>query len=363
MSHSTVTPASGTPISGTHGSPVPAAGGHGSVTTPAGQLRLLGAADVERLADWGEAIDALRTAYRRHLTAEMAPMRSMARDTGVWLRGMTAISTSGDHVGAKLITVNRQNVKASYTILLIDRQVGTLRAIVDGNHITGLRTAATSAVFVDAAAPRRPLSVAVIGSGFEAYNHLLAVSTIRAIASATVFSPREASRQSFAERARAGTGVEVRTAVSAEEAARGADVILCAARSRDESPTLRGAWVEPGTTVVSIGSTLPEQREVGTDLLAGAARIVADMVEEVTEDTGDFLAARAEGIDLDGRVFSLADIVSGRRAARENDEEIVVYKSVGSGLQDLVIAEQILIRAEHLGLGTVVDSPIQPINK
>lgn len=336
---------------------------HSSTTTPAGSLRMLSAADVEQLADWGEAIDALRAAYGRHLTDEMVPMRSMARDTGIWLRGMTAISTSGKHVGAKMITVNRQNVKASYTIVLIDREVATLKALVDGNHITGLRTAATSAVFVDAAAPRRPLRVAVVGSGFEAYNHFLAVSKIREITSATVFSPRESSRQSFAERANAETGVRIVPAAGAEEAVRDADVVLCAARSRDESPTLEGAWVAPGSTVVSIGSTLPEQREVGTDLLAGAARIVADMVEEVSEDTGDFLAATAEGIDFTGRLFSLADVVSGRQPARCAEDEIVLYKSVGSALQDIVVAEQVLAKAEQLGLGVVVDSPIQPIDK
>ncbi|SDB87985.1 ornithine cyclodeaminase/alanine dehydrogenase [Raineyella antarctica] len=336
---------------------------HDSTTTPAGSLRMLSAADVEQLADWREAIDALRDAYGRHLTDDMVPMRSMARDTGIWLRGMTAISTSGKHVGAKMITVNRQNVKASYTVLLIDREVATLKALVDGSHITGLRTAATSAVFVDQAAPQRPVRVAVVGSGFEAYNHFLAVSKIREVASATVFSPRETSRQAFADRAAAETGLVVVPAASAEEAVRGADVVLCAARSRDESPTLSGAWVGPGTTVVSIGSTLPEQREVGTDLLAKAARIVADMVEEVSEDTGDFLAAKADGIDFEGRLFSLADIVSGRQAARTGEDEIVVYKSVGSALQDIVVAEQLLASAERLGIGTVVGSPIQPIDK
>lgn len=333
------------------------------ITTPAGQTRVLGPAEVAQLTDWRETIDALRTAYAKRLTDEMVPPRSMARDTGIWLRGMTAISTSGKHVGAKLITVNRENVKASYTIVLIDRAVATLAALIDGNHITGLRTAATSAVFVDAAAPQRPVSVAVIGSGFEAYNHLVAVSHIREIADAVVFSPRETSRASFAARATAEIGVPVRTADTAQAAAAGADIVICAARSRDESPTLRGEWVAAGATVVSIGSTLPEQREVGTDLLARATRVICDHVEEVTQDTGDFLAAKAEGIDFDGRVFSLADIASGRQAARTDPGEIVVYKSVGTALQDIVVAEQVYARAEALGVGSVIDSPIQSIDK
>ena len=330
---------------------------------PAQPTRVLTAADVESLADWGEAVAALRAAYGGRITDAMVPPRSMARDTGVWLRGLTAVSPSGEHVGAKLITVSTANIKASYLITLIDRRTAELVALIDGNHITGLRTAATSAVFVDLAAPDRPLSVAVLGSGFEAWNHLVALAAVRKIATATVFSPTPAKRGAFAERAAAELGVATRAVDQPALAVEGADVVLCAARARNEVPTLQGSWLRPGATVVSIGSTLPEQREVDPETLARADRIVADMVEEVVDQTGDFIAARAAGIDVADRVVALADVVAGRAPARMTPDEIVLYKSVGSALQDIVVAELMLSKARETGVGSTIPAPIQPISK
>jgi alanine dehydrogenase len=334
------------------------------VPLPVPQLtRVLTAADVESLANWGEAVVALRGAYGGHITDTMVPPRSMARDADVWLRGLTAVSPSGEHVGAKLITVSTANKRASYLIALIDRRTAELAALIDGNHITGLRTAATSAVFVDLAAPDRPLSVAVLGSGYEAWNHLVALAAVRGVAKAAVFSPTPAKREAFAERASAEVGISSRAVDRPDAAVTGTDVVLCAARARDEVPILQGAWLRPGTTVVSIGSTLPEQREVDPETLARADRIVADMVDEVVDETGDLIAARAAGIDVGERVVALADVVAGRAPARETPDEIVLYKSVGSALQDVVIAELMLRKARDAGVGSSIPAPIQPIEK
>jgi ornithine cyclodeaminase/alanine dehydrogenase len=99
-------------------------------------------------------------------------------------------------------------------------------------------------------------------------------------------------------------------------------------------------------TVVSIGSTLPEQREVDAETFRRAALIVADMPEEVEHDTGDAIAARAEGVDVAAKLVSLADVASGKAGARRHPDDIVLYKSVGSALQDVVIAEMLFHKAK-----------------
>jgi alanine dehydrogenase len=149
----------------------------------------------------------------------------------------------------------------------------------------------------------------------------------------------------------------------AEAAVRTADVVLCAARSRDESPVLHGEWLAPGATVVSIGSTLPEQREVDEATMARATRIVADMPEEVAHETGDALAAKAAGIDVLEKLVSLADVASGRVQGRSSPDDIVLYKSVGSALQDVVIAEMLLRRARAAGRYTVMPASVLTIDK
>ena len=317
--------------------------------------------DVAQLADWVAAFSALRTAYASAIVPAMIPPRSMARGEGLWLRGLTAVSPSGRHMGSKLIAANMKMRRASYLVSLFDQQTMALSALIDGNRITGIRTAATAAVAVDAAAPSKPLRVAVIGSGFEAQGLLAALAAVRHIEHVRVFSPTSASREKFAVLCRDQHDLQCDAVGSAQEAVRGADVVLCAARSRDESPVLRGEWLENGMTVVSIGSTLPEQREVDEQVIARAALIVADMPEEVAHDTGDMLAAGRAGIEFAGKLVPLSDLVAGKSARKAGD--IVVYKSVGSALQDVITAEMLLARARAKGFGTELARSIVPVAK
>jgi alanine dehydrogenase len=318
-------------------------------------------ADVAGLADWRAAIDALRTAYSVPLAPAMVPPRSMARADGMWLRGLTAISPSGAHMGCKLIAANMKARRASYLVSLFDQQTMELAALIDGNRITGIRTAATAAVAVDKAAPHRPLKVAVIGSGFEARGLLAALAAIRTIEKVAVYSPTPASRERFAASFRDEHALDAAAAASPQSAVAGADVVLCAARSRDESPVLCGDWLEPGMTVVSIGSTLAEQREVDEQVIARATCIVADMPEEVAHDTGDMIAATRAGIRFDDRLVALSDFVAGKTARAQGD--IVLYKSVGSALQDVITAEMLLARARARGVGTPLTQSIEPVAK
>jgi len=317
--------------------------------------------DVARLADWKAAFDALRTAYASSIAPAMVPPRSMARGDGTWLRGLTAVSPSGRHMGCKLISASVKARRASYLVSLFDQQTMGLSALIDGNRITGIRTAATAAVAVDAAAPSRSLRVGVIGSGFEAQGLLAALAAVRRIADVRVFSPTQASRERFAAICREQHGLQAEAVSSAPDAVKGADVVLCAARSRDESPVILGEWLEPGMTVVSIGSTLPEQREVDEQVVARAALIVADMPDEVTHDTGDMLAAKRAGVAFAEKMVPLSELVGGRTARK--CEDIVLYKSVGSALQDVITAEMLLARARAKGIGTELAHSIVPVAK
>jgi alanine dehydrogenase len=285
----------------------------------------------------------------------------MARGDGIWLRSLTAVASSGQHMGCKLIAANTRERLASYLIALFDSNTLALAALIDGNRVTGLRTAATAALAVDLLAPARPLRVAVIGSGFEARGALDCLLAVRELSAARVFSPTPASRERFA--ASFATRLDIAAADSAQDAVSGADVVLCAARSRDEMPVLKGAWLPAGATVVSLGSTLPEQREVDEETLARAACIIADVPDEVAHDTGDGIAAARSGVDIVAKLASLAALACGTLQARRDPQDIVIYKSVGSALQDVVIAEMILERARQAGVGTLSPATIAPVAK
>ena len=328
---------------------------------PLRPTRFLTDNDVGALADWPAAVQALAAAYARPIPEAGVPPRSMARGEGIWLRSLTAV-VPGGYMGCKLISASPRAGCASYLIALFDADTMALAGLIDGNQVTGLRTAATAAVAVDRIAPARPLRVAVLGSGFEARAQLQALAATRALDSVAVYSPNPASRAAFVAHF-APQGLAVRDAATPQQATEGADVIVCAARARGEQPVLHAGDVGPGATVVSIGSTLPEQRELDTGVLARAHCIVADMPHEVLHDTGDLLAAAAAGLDLASRVHPLGDIVRGARAVRSAPADIVVYKSVGSALQDVVLAGMLLDRALAQGAGVDLPVSIAPVAK
>ena len=332
-----------------------------SACAPVAPTLFISDADVATLADWRSTVAALAAAYAAVVKPAMVPPRSMARGDGIWLRSLTAVSPLGGMMGCKLIAASPRARRASYLIALFDQDTMALSALIDGNRVTGLRTAATAAVAVDRLAPQRPLKVGVIGAGFEARNALECLAAFRTLQAVRVFSPTPASREHFAEGLR--PGLEIAAVASPQLAVQDADVVLCAARSKDESPVLCGAWLPGGCTVVSLGSTLPEQREVDEATMARAACIVADMPEEVLHDTGDAMAAVKAGVDVAGKLVSLADLVAGRLVPRHNSADIVLYKSVGSALQDIVVAEMLLARARQLGLGAALPATIVPIAK
>jgi alanine dehydrogenase len=324
--------------------------------------RVLDDETVRRVFDWRQAVAAVRAAYVADPDDARFPGRTMARGDHGWLRTLSGVPAEPGLMGLKLIAAAPGAGRVSYLITLFDQRTAELVAILDGHSVTGFRTAATSALAADVLAGTGPLRVAVIGSGFEARNHVRAVAAIRDLEAVRVYSPRSESRAGFIADL-ADLPVRITAAEYAEAAVGDASLVICAARSRDETPTLCGSWLRPGVTVVSIGSTLPEQREVDTEVLARSDFLVADALDEVLEDTGDLIAARDAGVDVTTKSVSLADLVGGRHPGRTHAEQIVLYKSVGSAVQDLAVAAMCVQNAARRGLGERLPVVIQPQQK
>jgi alanine dehydrogenase len=317
---------------------------------------------VQSVFDWNLAISALRDAYSAPDDPSRFPPRAIARGSRSWLRTLSGAPGNGALMGVKVIAAALEVRRASYLIALFDQSTAELVAIMDGNSVTGYRTAATSALAADLLAVPGPLAVGVIGSGFEAGQHVRALAAVRDLTSVRVYSPRQESRARFAV-SLADLAVPVRPAETAEAVVAGAALIICAARSYDETPVLLGQWLTAGTTVVSIGSTVPEQREVDPAVIARADVVFADLPGEVLRDTGDLIAARDAGVEVAAKLASLHDLVSGHHPGRTRDDQIIVYKSVGAAVQDLTVASACASRAARQGLGSTATSVIRPAQK
>jgi ornithine cyclodeaminase/alanine dehydrogenase-like protein (mu-crystallin family) len=307
--------------------------------------------DVGRAFDWDEAIAALADAYGALTDPAMAPERVLARKGSIWLRSLVAVSPKGRLMGTKLFAMSAgRNV--SYVIPLLDQQTAALVCLVDGRPITGTRTAATTCVALDRIAPREIPMMAMIGSGEEARHHIVALSHIRRVGACRVFSPNAEHREAFCRYARENAGIEATPVASSAEALKDATQVIAATRTLDGSPVLFGKDLAPGATIASIGASLPEHVEIDPEVVRRARIIVADGIEEVLEGTGDMIAARKAGVDATEKTVSLADLVQGKVAGRRAPGDIVMYKSTGSGLQDIAVAEMCWNRARRMGLGT-----------
>ena len=323
---------------------------------------LLDDAVVREVFSWSGATSALREAYAAESEPARFPPRSMARGEQAWLRTLSGAPGDSGLMGLKTIAAALSSRRVSYLISLFDQSSAELVALLDGHSITGYRTAATSALAADMLAKPGVLSIAVIGSGFEAQNHLRAIAAVRTVDAVRVYSPRPQSRARFMDEV-ADLGLDISAEDQAEAAVREATLVICAARSQDESPILLGEWLAAGTTVVSIGSTLPEQREVDSETMRRADLIVADELREVLDETGDALAARRDGVDLESKAVSLSDLVSGRVPGRQDDRQVLLYKSVGGAIQDLAVAAMCVDRARKAGLGATLPVDITPVAK
>ena len=318
----------------------------------ANSLLFITEADTVELLKWPAVIACLAAAYAAPDEPSAVPPRVVARKDGAWLRVLTAMS-SGKHMGAKIIGRAR-TPQLSYLMPLWDQHTAELVCLIDAKHITGMRTAGTTAMAADRILPKKALRVAVLGSSHEAQAHVAAIAAVRTIAALKVFSPTPASREKFARRFAAELNVDCSAADTPQNAIKGADLILCAARAHGEKPILEGDWLKPGAMVASIGSTLPEQIEVDPEVIRRADVIVADVPTEVMHETGDLLAAVKAGVAFTDKVISLHDLVQGRRMAVQTADNIVLFKSVGSALQDMAVAELCLEQARSRGFGTVL---------
>ncbi len=309
---------------------------------------------VRQLFSWQTGVRALQAAYSRPMPASTIPARTVAKDGPTWLRTLPAVPVGSRYFGAKLMGMNAASPTrgVEYVIVLFDRETSRIAAFVDANLVTAYRTAATSAAAIDRLLPDAPVRLGVIGSGLEASMHTRAIASVRPIEQVAVFSPTPASRNRFADTLSAELGVAVRPVDSPQAAAAGAGLVLAAARSHDEQPILYADWLEPRAAVISIGSTIPEQREVDASIVARSDLIVCDMLDEVLHETGDMIAARAAGIAVDDKCFSLSDLMSGALDQRIPAAATPMFKSVGGGLQDVVVAGMLLDRALEAGLAT-----------
>jgi len=317
-------------------------------------------AEVRSLLPMDECMDLMAETLQALARGEgLNPLRSLMRlSEGKGILGMMpGVSGEPEALGIKVVTVFPGNHGSDYdahqgVVLLFDPEHGLPVGILDASEVTATRTAAVSGVATRALAREDASELALVGSGVQARTHLQAMLLARPIETVRVYSSTTEHREAFARRERDRHGVEVVAVASAEEAVRGADVV-CTVTSSSE-PVLRGAWLEPGTHVNAVGSSVKSTRELDTEAVV-RSRLFVDRRESTVTEAGDYLFPLAEqAIDVGHIVGELGDVLLGRLAGRRSDEEVTLFKSLGLAVEDLAAAQHALEQARARGMGTIV---------
>jgi len=253
---------------------------------------------------------------------------------GGFLGSMPAYANG--QLGAKLVTFypNNQGIHTHHAVIVLFSAItGEPTVMMDGRLITEMRTAAASAVATNVLSRTTVPVLAILGSGTQARSHLDALRLVRDFEEVRVWSPRNAA--AFAEK------FNVRAASSAEDAVRGADVVVVASGS--QTPVLHGEWLSPGAHVNAVGATRPTWRELD-DTVIRRAKLYVDSREAASQESGDVRAAQ-------GSYSEIGEVLGGLRPGRENDKEITLFKSVGVAVEDIASAALVWKLAIETGEG------------
>src|SRR5436305_2257271 len=292
-------------------------------------MKFLQEEQVRELLQMRELIPAMELALRDLSAGEvLQPLRvvlPVPEHTGFF----AVMPASGRAVGAKLVTFYPQNkeVPTHHAMILLFRpETGEPLAVMDGRLITEMRTAAISAVATKLLARPDTKVLTILGSGVQARSQLEALRLVREFTEVRVWSPGNADR--FARKFR------VHAAASAEEAVRGADVIVVATSAT--TPVLHGEWVAPSVHINAIGATRPNWRELDDEVLRRAT-IYVESCEAALKESGDVIAARKEPIEI-------GEVIAGKQRGRTSAEQITLFKSLGVAAEDVAAADLVYQR-------------------
>jgi thiomorpholine-carboxylate dehydrogenase len=252
------------------------------------------------------------------------PVRSIIKvdPPGGFLGLMPALTPDG--LGLKAVTFYPSNANRGIpthmaTIFLVDPETGTPLAIMDGRLVTEMRTAAVSAAATKLLALPDAKILAVLGSGVQARSHVEALRLVRNFEEIRVWSPTQEHAKQFAEEIGG-------TAVSAEEAVRGADVVVTVTNSK--TPILKGSWLKHGCHVNAIGACRPDWRELDDDAMANV--VFVDSREGAMKESGDVILSGA-------KIYAeLGEALAGKVPSRAN--ETTIFKSLGMAVEDIAAA-------------------------
>jgi alanine dehydrogenase len=325
----------------------------------AGRVLVLTRSEVASLIDLAECAKAVEEAFRLH---------GEGRTASPGILGFPAPG-GGFHIKAAALPLDRSyfaaKVNGNYSanperglpaiqgvVVLCDAEDGTPLALLDSIEITILRTGAATAVAAKRLARAGASVATVCGCGNQGRVQLRALAVARRLTRAFAFDAEPGRAGRFAEEMTRQLGFPVEAVSDLPSALRRSDLVVTATPSR--TFFVRREDVRPGTFLAAVGADSPDKQELDPGLVA-SSKLVVDVRTQCAE-IGELHHAIAKGLmRAEGAHAELGEVVANRRPGRESQEEIIVFDSTGTALQDVAAAALVYEKAAARGVGTAVD--------
>jgi alanine dehydrogenase len=317
-------------------------------------MRVVEAEEVGRLLVYPDLVDALEAAFRGHVVTPVRHHHPVTRagEPDAMLLLMPAwddVSAGFDGdpmIGIKIVNVvpgNAARGKASVvgSYLLMSGVTGEPVAMMDGTRLTLRRTAAASALAARKLARPDAARLVMVGAGALAPHLIEAHASVRPIREVLVWNHRPEKAVALAE-SLAGRPYRVTAVTDLAGAVAEADIVSAATLSSE--PVIRGAWLKPGSHVDLVGAFTPAMRESDDDAIR-RARVFVDTRGGALKEAGDIVRPIADGVITSTDVVAdLFDLCRGTDPGRRGADEITLFKSVGTALEDLAAARLVWSR-------------------
>ncbi len=311
-------------------------------------LLLLSRDEVQALLDPDALLSALADGFIALSAGQVqAPTRSELGAAGTGHLLVKPAWIDGHPMAVKLVSTfpgnrDRGIPTIQGVIALVDAATGTPLAIMDGSHITAMRTAGGAALSARCLARADARVLAIVGAGVQGLAHLQLLPRARDITEIRVTSRRHADAEALA-----ATDARAHAVTSVREAVHGADIVcLC---TTSDTPVIEAAWLAPGAHVTSVGYA-PPGGELPPEVVQRARLAVESRLSFDPPPGG---CAELAGLDP-ARGTELGELLAGRAPGRTSPTELTAYKSMGHAMEDLVVAALVYRRAREQGVGRAV---------
>ena len=307
------------------------------------------AAELERLLDYPSLVDALAAGFAADWTVPVRhhypiPMPNEPEQTLLLMPAWEA----GKAIGMKLATITPGNgprglpaVNAVY--LLVDGPTGQPRALIEGSSLTVRRTAAASALAARYLVRTDASRMLMVGAGALSRPLIEAHCSQRSIKRVQLWA-RDTRKRDAKVKELAALGLPVEPTDDLERSAREADLISCATLSNE--PLIRGAWLKSGAHLDLVGAFTPEMRE-SDDAAVGRASLFCDTRAGALKEGGDLVIPLKAGLITEAAVKAdLADLARGKHKGRMSEDEVTLFKSVGTAIEDFAAARLAMERRQ-----------------